>query len=115
MREPANLVPSMRKPRGRHQIFYSSMHGSRVIRDSDTPKYGHMTIFGHTENTDNSRTVHARIENLVSTPGFLILGTRLAGSRISQSSAFQDMHKWQNTVHFVLRFSCKTKIAICYQ
>ena len=48
MREPANLVPSMRKPRGRHQIFYSSMHGSRVIRDSDTPKYGHMTIFGHT-------------------------------------------------------------------
>ena len=78
MREPANLFPSIRKPRGRHQIFYSSMHGSRVIRDSDTPKYGHMTIFGHTENPDNSRTVHARIENLVSTPGFSHTGNKIS-------------------------------------
>ena len=48
------------------------------------PKYGNMTIFGHTKNPDNSRTVCARIENLVSTPGFFHTGNKM--SRFSHLS-----------------------------
>ena len=48
------------------------------------PKYGHITIFGRVRNLDNSRTVHARIENLVSTPGFSYTGDKM--SRFSHLS-----------------------------
>ena len=74
----------------------------------DMPIYG---MIGPVSNLDISRTIHAKIINLVCTPRFSYAGNNIRATPAPSELNFLRFGKITKTMYFTLRFVCKTKIA----